>query len=507
MEKAKFNYRLLMFTTLIISGCSIIYELLISAVGSYLLGDSIKQFSITIGLYMCAMGLGSHLSKYVKKNLFDFFVFVEITVGILGGISSLVLFLSNIYIISNEVVMYIQIILIGTLVGLEIPILTRIIEENCDNLRVTLSNVFSFDYIGGLIGSLAFPLLLLPKLGYFATSFLVGCINIVISIIIIHNYKDYIKNIKAFKIVAYIAVVFMFFGIIFSENVSRSIENSLYRDRVVLSTQTPYQKVVMTRHKDDVRLYLNGNIQFSSKDEYRYHEALTHIPMSVSNNKENVLILGGGDGMVVRELLKYEEVKNVTLVDIDKDMVDICRTNSLVSDINKNSLSNDKVDLVYEDAFEFLENTKEIYDVIIVDLPDPNNDSLNKLYTNIFYRLCGNVLAENGVMTVQSTSPYYAKEAFWCINKTLQSEGFKTYPYHVQVPSFGDWGFNLVSKQNIDINNIEIDVDTRFLNEDSIESMFNFSKDEVVDINSIDNNTLSHPKLIQYYEESVKNWK
>ncbi|MGL5752422.1 MAG: polyamine aminopropyltransferase [Paraclostridium sp.] len=507
MEKAKFNYRLLMFTTLIISGCSIIYELLISAVGSYLLGDSIKQFSITIGLYMCAMGLGSHLSKYVKKNLFDFFVFVEITVGILGGISSLVLFLSNIYIISNEVVMYIQIILIGTLVGLEIPILTRIIEENCDNLRVTLSNVFSFDYIGGLIGSLAFPLLLLPKLGYFATSFLVGCINIVISIIIIYNYKDYIKNIKAFKIVAYIAVVFMFFGIIFSENVSRSIENSLYRDRVVLSTQTPYQKVVMTRHKDDVRLYLNGNIQFSSKDEYRYHEALTHIPMSVSNNKENVLILGGGDGMVVRELLKYEEVKNVTLVDIDKDMVDICRTNSLVSDINKNSLSNDKVDLVYEDAFEFLENTKEIYDVIIVDLPDPNNDSLNKLYTNIFYRLCGNVLAENGVMTVQSTSPYYAKEAFWCINKTLQSEGFKTYPYHVQVPSFGDWGFNLVSKQNIDINNIEVDVDTRFLNEDSIESIFNFSKDEVVDINSIDSNTLSHPKLIQYYEESVKNWK
>lgn len=150
MVNNKFNYKILMLTTLIISGCSIVYELLISAVGSYLLGDSIKQFSITIGLYMCAMGVGSHISKYVKKNLFDFFVFVEIAVGILGGISSLILFLSNVYIASSEFIMYIQIVLIGTLVGLEIPILTRIIEENCDNLRVTLSNVFSFDYIGDL---------------------------------------------------------------------------------------------------------------------------------------------------------------------------------------------------------------------------------------------------------------------------------------------------------------------------------------------------------------------
>jgi spermidine synthase len=506
VSNSKFNYKLLMVTTLIISGCSIVYELLISAVGSYLLGDSIKQFSITIGLYMCAMGLGSHLSKYIKKNLFDFFIFVEIAVGIIGGISSLVLFLSNIYIASNEFIMYLQIILIGTLVGLEIPILTRIIEENCDNLRITLSNVFSFDYIGGLIGSLAFPLFLLPTLGYFSTSFLVGTINIIISIVIIHNYKDYIKNINIFKTISYIAVVLMFLGIVFSENISRSIENSLYRDRVVLSTQTQYQKIVMTKHKDDLRLYLNGNIQFSSKDEYRYHESLVHIPMAASKSHENVLILGGGDGFVARELLKYNDVKNITLVDIDEEMVGICKMNPLVTKLNNNSLSNDKVKLVYEDAFEFLENTNESYDVIIVDLPDPNNDSLNKLYTNIFYRLCQNVLSENGVMTVQSTSPYYAKKAFWSINKTLKSEGFKVYPYHVQVPSFGDWGFNLCSRNDIDTGNINIDVETKFLNKDSIDSIFNFGEDEKIDIKSIDTNTLSHPKLINYYEESVKDW-
>lgn len=507
MVNNKFNYKILMLTTLIISGCSIVYELLISAVGSYLLGDSIKQFSITIGLYMCAMGVGSHISKYVKKNLFDFFVFVEIAVGILGGISSLILFLSNVYIASSEFIMYIQIVLIGTLVGLEIPILTRIIEENCDNLRVTLSNVFSFDYIGGLIGSLLFPLFLLPTLGYFATSFLVGTINIVIAIVIIHNYKSYIKNIETFKIVSYISLVFMFLGVLYSENISQSIENSLYRDRVVLSNQTQYQKIVMTRHKDDLRLYLNGNIQFSSKDEYRYHEALVHIPMGIVKNHENVLILGGGDGLAVRELLKYDDIKNITLVDIDKEMVDLCKTNPLITEINKNSLSSEKVNLVYEDAFEFLENTKEVYDVIIVDLPDPNNDSLNKLYTNIFYRLCKNALTQNGVMTVQSTSPYYARKAFWSINKTLKSDDFNVYPYHVQVPSFGEWGFNLSSKQELNLDDIKVNVSTKYLNKGSIESMFNFAQDEVIDIESIDTNTLSHPKLINYYEESVKNWK
>lgn len=299
----------------------------------------------------------------------------------------------------------------------------------------------------------------------------------------------------------------MFLGVLYSENISQSIENSLYRDRVVLSNQTQYQKIVMTRHKDDLRLYLNGNIQFSSKDEYRYHEALVHIPMGIVKNHENVLILGGGDGLAVRELLKYDDIKNITLVDIDKEMVDLCKTNPLITEINKNSLSSEKVNLVYEDAFEFLENTKEVYDVIIVDLPDPNNDSLNKLYTNIFYRLCKNALTQNGVMTVQSTSPYYARKAFWSINKTLKSEDFNVYPYHVQVPSFGEWGFNLSSKQELNLDDIKVNVSTKYLNKGSIESMFNFAQDEVIDIESIDTNTLSHPKLINYYEESVKNWK
>lgn len=190
MQEKKFLYRRLMFTTFVISGCSMVYELLISSVSSYLLGDSILQFSITIGLYMCAMGLGSYLSKFVKTQLFDWFIFVEIGVGILGGTSSILLFLANVYLESYSLVMYSEIILIGVLVGLEIPLLTRIIEKNAGNLRITLSSIFSFDYIGGLAGSIAFPLLLLPQLGYFSTAFLVGAMNLGISLFILYSYRQ-----------------------------------------------------------------------------------------------------------------------------------------------------------------------------------------------------------------------------------------------------------------------------------------------------------------------------
>ena len=344
-EDKKFNYKILMMTTLIISGCSIIYEVLISSVSSYLVGDSIKQFSITIGLYMCAMGVGSYLSKFIRKHLFDWFVLVELGVGIFGGISSLILFLSNVYIESYELVMYIQIILIGTLVGLEIPLLTRIIEDNAKNLRVTLSSIFSFDYIGGLIGSIAFPLILLPKFGYFATAFLTGTLNIIISIIIILKYKNYIKNINLFKISAVLALLLMLLGTIFSENIANNIESKLYRDKIIIKEQTPYQNIVVTKHKDDLRLFINGNIQFSSSDEYRYHESLVHVPMSVSKSKSKILILGGGDGLAVREVLKYEDVENITLVDLDEDMVELCRNNKNIVDINKGALTSSKLNI------------------------------------------------------------------------------------------------------------------------------------------------------------------
>lgn len=491
-----------MLTTLIISGCSICYELIISAVSSYLVGDSTLQYSITIGLYMSAMGLGSFLSKYMKKNLFNWFVIIEIGVGMIGGISALFLFLANLYLESYQIVMYLEIIIIGTFVGAEIPLLTRIIEEDEENLRVTLSSIFSFDYIGGLVGSIAFPLFLLPQLGYFATAFLTGFMNIVAAMLIIYKYKERIQKVRWFKLLTAVLFAGMLFGMLFSENISTYIEGGLYRDHVILSKQTKYQKIVMTKHRDDLRLYIDGNVQFSSLDEYRYHEALVHVPMSKAVKKDNVLVLGGGDGLAVRELLKYKKTK-ITLVDLDEEMIKLCKEEPNITALNEHSLDSDRLTIVNQDAYKYLEENTEQFDVILVDLPDPNNESLNKLYTNIFYRLCKNALTEDGILTVQSTSPYYAAKAFWCIHETLKSEGFYVRPYHLQVPAFGDWGFNMASKKELD-DHFDIMADTRYLSNDNVKFLFSFGKDEKAE--NVEINKLSKPKLIQYYLEAVKKW-
>lgn len=496
------KYRLLMLTTLIISGCSICYELIISAVSSYLLGDSTLQYSVTIGLYMSAMGLGSFISKYMKKHLFDWFVLIEIGVGVMGGISALILFLANLYLDSYQIIMYGEIIVIGTFVGVEIPLLTRIIEGDAENLRITISSIFSFDYIGGLLGSIAFPLLLLPQLGYFATAFLTGSMNILAAILIVFKYSDRIRKPAIFKGITVLLFAFMMWGVLFSGNISNYIEGGLYRDRVILSEQTQYQHIVLTRHKDDLRLFIDGNVQFCSKDEYRYHEALVHIPMSQAAKKDKVLILGGGDGMAVRELLKYEGTQ-ITLVDLDPEMIRICSENKIIAGLNENSLKSDRLKIINDDAYRFLEENEEDYDVIIVDLPDPNNESLNKLYTNVFYRLCQNSLTGDGILAVQSTSPYYATKAFWCIGKTLESEGFFVKPYHLQVPAFGDWGFHLASRKELG-DNYDITVETKYLSEDNVDALFSFGKDEIAE--DVEINSLSKPVLIEYYSEAVRNW-
>lgn len=507
MEKKldnKFDGKLLLVTTLLISICSIIYELIISSISSYLQGDSITQFSITIGLYMSAMGMGSYLSKFIKEKLFNKFVFIEISVGILGGYSSLILFLSNIYTEIYDLIMYTLIILIGILVGLEIPILTRIIENHKSDVRKNLANIFTFDYIGGLIGSILFPILLFPKLGFITTAFLVGSINIIVSLLIIIKYKNYIENYRMVKTISIlclmIIIIFLFTGGI----IANKIERGLYRDDIILIEQTQYQKIVMTKHKDDIRLFLDGNLQFSTSDEYRYHEALVHIPMLYAESHKNVLVLGGGDGLATREILKYDDVEKIVLVDIDKEMTDLCSTNTQITKLNENSLKNEKVTVINQDAYIFVQENKEEFDVIIIDFPDPNNESLNKLYTNVFYNYIKANLTENGVMVCQSTSPYYAKKSFWCINKTIKSQFNTVIPYHLQVPTFGEWGFNLAFNGKNKIK--DLSVETRYLTNENINSLFKFGKDELVDLSTIEANDMFKPKLITYYNEEVQNW-
>ena len=297
-----------------------------------------------------------------------------------------------------------------------------------------------------------------------------------------------------------IILCFLFTG----DMIAKNIEKGLYRDDVILSEQTPYQKIVMTKHKDDTRLFLDGNLQFSTSDEYRYHEALVHIPMMYAPTHKRVLILGGGDGLAAREVLKYDDVEEIVLVDIDKQMTDLCTNNNEIAKLNENSLKNPKLKIINEDAYIYLQENQEKFDVIIIDFTDPNNETLNKLYTNVFYNYVKANMNENAVMVCQSTSPYYAKKSFWCINKTIKTQFNNVLPYHLQVPTFGEWGFNLAFDGENKRNKLE--VETKYLTEKNIDSMFTFGKDETVNLEDIEVNSIFKPSLITYYNEEVQNW-
>lgn len=505
MEQKPFNAVPLLFTTLLISVCSIIYELIIGSLSSYLLGSSVTQFSITIGLYLFAMGIGSYISKYLYKHLFDTFALVEIVVGILGSFSSILLFVCHIYTNIYPLVMYVLILLIGLLVGVEIPLLVRIVEANKQNIKSNIANLFAFDYLGGLIGSIAFPLLLLPKLGYVTTAFVTGLINLVAAAIIVVRYQELLRHKVFFKNTLILCFLVVIGFTVFGDHITTQLESGLYRDQIIYTRQSLYQKIVVTKHKNDLRLFLDGNIQFSSTDEYRYHEPLVHVPMSVFPEAGSVLLLGAGDGLAVRQLLKYPSIKDIVLIDLDEDMINLAKTNPQINALNERALENNKVTVVIEDAFTYLQHSGRKFDLIIIDLPDPNNDTLNKLYTASFYRLVKQNLVANGVMVTQSSSPYFTKNAFWCIHKTIREEFAEVIPYHVYVPTFGDWGFNLATNQKINVDELKLpqDITYQYLNEDNFMSLFRFANDERTDLDKIELNTLFKPTLVGYYEGDI----
>lgn len=497
---------ILLLSVFVVGFCTIIYELLIGSVSSYFLGDSIKQFSLVIGLTMTAMGLGTLVSRLVKSNLIYWFILIEIILGIVGGLCVPILYFSYMYEPIYYPVMFILIMAIGTLIGLEIPLLTRIMEQYYD-LRNNISNVLSLDYLGAFIATLAFPFLLLPLMGIFESSIFAGLLNLIVGIINFYWFKDKItlKRRAKLKASAILILLLLIGFFICSKSLMKYWENNIFDDRVIFSKQTKYQKLVMTQNKEDIRLFIDGNVQFSSIDEHRYHELLIHVPMSLAKHKENILVLGGGDGLAARELLKYKDVKNITIVDLDKDMTDLAKNNRIVKELNQGSFFDPKVKIVNSDAFKYVENSNEFFDVIIIDLPDPNNSSLARLYSREFYKVVRKKLAREGLLVSQSTSPYFSPEAYWCVNESLKAAGFKyTYPYHVYVPSFGDWGFVMASNIKYDLDKFNLNVETKYLDKETFKKAFVIEKDIIRE--NIKYSTLDKPAILDYYLQGWRYW-
>ncbi|MBS1636944.1 MAG: polyamine aminopropyltransferase [Bacteroidetes bacterium] len=493
---------LLLFSAFVVATCGLIYELIAGTLASYLLGDSVTQFSTIIGVYLFSMGIGSFLSKNFNKNLLGWFIQIELLVGIVGGFSSVLLFVCFEYVESFRIILYFMISLTGILVGLEIPLLLRILKDQME-FKDLVSKIFTVDYIGALLASIIFPLILVPYLGLVKTSLFFGILNVLVALWLILKLKSGKGYFNLLLMEALLILVVLAIGMIYAEGWVNSSEQAFYHDKVIYAKSSPYQRIVLTKNKDVIKLHLNGNLQFSSADEYRYHEALVHPGMSLLTKPENILVLGGGDGLAVRELLKYPEVKHIKLIDLDAQVTHLFKTHSLLTPLNQNSLSSPKLDVLNADAYTWLRNSDEKFDFVCVDFPDPSNFSIGKLYSAAFYKELKRVLKPNAVIVVQSTSPLVARKTFWCVNHTLQYNGFYTKPYHVYVPSFGEWGYVMASPAPL-IESYDLKVPCRFLDSSALRTGFVFPKD--MDSIATDVNKLNNQVLVHYFEEEWSNY-
>jgi spermidine synthase len=466
---------LLFISVLLIAACGLIYELVAGTLASYLIGDSVFQFSTVIGTYLFAMGLGSALSRYLNRGLVYRFVWIELTLGLIGGFSSALLMLAFAYTQGFELILYALVIVMGVLVGLEIPLLMRILKDRFE-FRDVIAHVLTFDYLGALGASLLFPILLVPRLGLVRSALFFGLINVGVALWTTFLFAAQLPEKRILRIACLVVLCGLGVGIADAKYISAAAEDNIYADEIILTRETKYQHIVLTRFKDDLRLFLNSHLQFSSRDEYRYHEALVHTGLAAIPNPRHVLVLGGGDGLAVREILKYPQVEKITLVDLDPEMTKLFSSNPMLSVLNQKSLLSSRLQVINADAFPWIDSNADSFDFIVIDFPDPTNYSLGKLYTTAFYRAVARHLSAQGFIVVQSTSPMFARDSFWFIAETLKQAGLQTFPYHVYVPSFGEWGFVLAGTHAY-VPPTTVPSGLRFLTAEGIPTLFQFPPD------------------------------
>jgi len=472
-----------MFST---GASGLVNEYVLATITTYILGNSIEQFSIVIASMMLMMGISGFVqSRMSDNNLIYKFIGVEVVMALLGGFAPLAIYGAFAYFEYNfAVVHYFFVLSVGFLIGFEIPIVMRIINQHKINLKTNLAIVYAMDYVGAFVGAMIWVKVLLKFYPLTEISFIVAGFNFAIALITVTYFifTGIIKHRVTTAIVMLMTVVILLIGYLNNRDISDLFEQHFYDDPIIHKTTTKYQHIVLTENKQlgDIRLYINGNTQFSSLDEKRYHDLLVHPVMSIANKPEHALILGGGDGLALRELLKYKNLKSITLVDLDPDMIKLASENPHLRKLNKDAFQDARlhvsppgnvnsvnvkgvylesensltkkmqsewvatVDVYSIDADQFIRTKNDQrWDVVIIDFPDPSSVELSKLYSKQFYRKLRSHLSSNAFVSIQSTSPYHAKETFLAIGKTLKSAGFNILPYRQNIPSFGDWGFYL----------------------------------------------------------------
>ncbi|MBA4367773.1 MAG: spermidine synthase [Desulfobacterium sp.] len=492
------------------TGCAgIVAEFVLSTLATYLVGNAIFQWTIVMSLMLFAMGIGSRFSRIFQKNLLDVFIFVEFLLSLICAMAAEFAYGLAAFTEHISLLIYFQALVIGCLIGIEIPLVTRLNEEY-EELRINISGVMEKDYYGALLGGLLFAFLALPYLGLTYTPIILGSVNFLVASFLLWRFFSLLCYKKKLITMFSFSLVFLVLLSFFALPIIQYGEQKKYKDKVIYSLQTPYQKIVMTQWKEYYWLYINGQEQFSTYDEEKYHEPLVHPAMKISHDPAKVLVLGGGDGVGLREILKYPSVREVTLVDMDPAMTTLGKKHPILMDINDNSMNEKRVTIFNDDAARFLKKDIHLYGVIIIDLPDPDTVDLMHVYSDTFYQTVNRHLIRGGVMVTQATSPYFSRKAFLCIAKTIREAGFSILPYHNQIPTMGEWGWVLGVKAE-DIDEVRLkqiasqigfqDIPTRFLNQDGMISMIHFGKGifDTGEMKEIQQNDELNPILYRYY--------
>jgi spermidine synthase len=483
------------------AACGIIYELALLTLSTSLNGGGIVATSLIVAGYIAALGAGALLVKPLLHWAAITFVAVEALLAIVGGLSAAALYVMFSFIGGSLLMLALGTALIGALVGAEVPLLMTLLQQGrtagATDTGRTLANLNAADYLGALIGGLVWPFVLLPHLGMIRGAAATGIINLlaaaVVSIFLLRRVVTMRQLLTALAALG-LALALLATLLARAQDIETTSRQRLYADPIIAFRQSAYQEIVVTRRGNDMRLYLDGGLQFSTRDEYRYTESLVYPALGAGAH--SVLVLGGGDGLAARELLRSPGVDNIVQVELDPAVIELARTT--MRSANGGSLDNPRVHIVTGDAMTWLRNAKEpSFDAVIVDLPDPDTPVLGRLYSTEFYALVSRVLTPAGLMVVQSGSPYSTQTAFWRTISTIASAGYAVTPYHVYVPTFGDWGFALARRgDQAPRPSLPRDAPPlRFLNPSVLDAATVFAPD--VRPRPLEPSTLEHPRVVE----------
>ncbi len=484
------------------AACGLVYELALITLGSFLIGNTIEQASIVLSLFVFSMGAGALAAKRLQRRPIEAFAVVESLLALLGGLSVLALYASFAWLDLYQPTLVAFTVLIGALIGAEIPLLMTLIQRiRRQEAGDAVADLFAADYVGALVGGLAFPFLLLPTFGQLRGALVVAALNVLAALVVTGwLFGRQIGHRRRLLVAVLFTGVLVVLGITsrLTAGFEASARQALYDDPIVAHERSAYHEIVLTEatRRGDLRLFLNGDLQFSSRDEYRYHEALVHPTMA--GRRTRVLVLGGGDGLALREVLRYPDVRDVVLVELDPEMIALARSDDRLVRLNDGALDDPRVRVVSADAFSWLRTQQERFDVAIVDLTDPDDAATAKLYSVEFYGMLAAALAPAGRATIQAGSPYFAPETFWCVGESLKAAGFRITPYQVDVPSFGGWGFHLAGRATSLPLRLPSPAppDLRFLDEATLAAAGVFPRD--LQPRTVDASTLMRPRILDY---------